>query len=364
MATPSPPPTSAAPGFERISGAHTDIGAFETQQAGGVERLFTPGDDTVDLRGVDLESLPGALGTQALAGNDTIHLSTTQNRGELFLAGTGDDVVTGGSAGDRIAGEAGDDLLIGGGQADVLRGGPGNDVLHGRRGLDELHGGARGYGAGVEVGGSVASILSATIVGNSTGGAPGVGGIDVSRASFAPAVENSIIAQNSGTTADVLGRINSDGHNLFSQLDITGPQPTDIVLPDANLGALADNGGPTLTMAPLPGSAALDAGSDADAIGPTDQRGTGFARISGGHRHRRVRDAAGRRARAPVHARRRHGRPARGRSRAPPGRPRHASARRQRHDSSLDDAEPRRAVPRRHGRRRGDRWLGRRPHRR
>ena len=142
---------------------------------------------------------------------------------------------------------------------------------------------ARGYGAGVEVGGSVASILSATIVGNSTGGAPGVGGIDVSRAPFAPAVENSIIAQNSGTTADVLGRINSDGHNLFSQLDITGQQPSDIVLPDANLGALADNGGPTLTMAPHPGSVALDAGSDADAIGPTDQRGTGFARISGGH---------------------------------------------------------------------------------
>ena len=129
-------------GFVRISGGHVDIGAFETQQAGGPERLFTPGDDTVDLRGVDLELLPGALGTQALAGNDTIHLSTTQNRGELFLAGKGDDVVTGGSAGDRIAGEAGDDVLIGGGQADVLRGGPGNDVLHGRRGLDELYGGA------------------------------------------------------------------------------------------------------------------------------------------------------------------------------------------------------------------------------
>ena len=74
-------------GFARISGGHVDIGAFETQQAGGPERLFTPGGDTVYLRGVDLARLPGALGTQALAGNDTIHLSTTQNRGELFLAG-------------------------------------------------------------------------------------------------------------------------------------------------------------------------------------------------------------------------------------------------------------------------------------
>jgi hypothetical protein len=129
-------------GFARISGGHTDIGAFETQQAGGVERLFTPGDDVVDLRGVDLALLPGALGTRALAGNDTIRLSTTQNRGETFRAGRGDDVVIGGSAGDRIAGELGDDRLFGSGRADFLRGGPGDDILHGRRGFDELHGGA------------------------------------------------------------------------------------------------------------------------------------------------------------------------------------------------------------------------------
>ena len=54
------------------------------------------------------------------------------------------------------------------------------------------------------------------------------------------------------------------------------------------IGALADNGGPTNTHAVLAGSAALDKGDpafDPNAFGPplaTDQRGTGFARVSGG----------------------------------------------------------------------------------
>jgi len=54
---------------------------------------------------------------------------------------------------------------------------------------------------------------------------------------------------------------------------------------DAVLGPLADNGGPTLTMALLHGSPALDAGDDALLQRPynlkTDQRG--FARKSGAH---------------------------------------------------------------------------------
>jgi hypothetical protein len=54
------------------------------------------------------------------------------------------------------------------------------------------------------------------------------------------------------------------------------------------LGALADNGGPTNTHAVLTGSAAFDKGDpafDPNAFTPPlafDQRGTGFARVSGG----------------------------------------------------------------------------------
>ena len=54
------------------------------------------------------------------------------------------------------------------------------------------------------------------------------------------------------------------------------------------LGPLANNGGPTQTMALLPGSPAINAGSNALAVDAngnpltTDQRGAGFPRIVGG----------------------------------------------------------------------------------
>ena len=51
---------------------------------------------------------------------------------------------------------------------------------------------------------------------------------------------------------------------------------------DPMLGPLQDNGGPTFTHKPLPGSPALDAGDNtiaADAGLTTDQRGAGFARV-------------------------------------------------------------------------------------
>jgi hypothetical protein len=60
-----------------------------------------------------------------------------------------------------------------------------------------------------------------------------------------------------------------------------------VTLPDDTLdadplpGALADNGGPTATMALDPESPAIDAGKD-NADLAFDQRVEGFARISGG----------------------------------------------------------------------------------
>ncbi|MGH7264763.1 MAG: choice-of-anchor Q domain-containing protein, partial [Candidatus Rokuibacteriota bacterium] len=51
------------------------------------------------------------------------------------------------------------------------------------------------------------------------------------------------------------------------------------------LGPLRDNGGPTLTMAPFPGSPLIDTGDNAHAATQgltTDQRGAGFARIVDG----------------------------------------------------------------------------------
>jgi hypothetical protein len=91
-------------------------------------------------------------------------------------------------------------------------------------------------------------------------------------------VEASIIAHNEAPSSgyDVWGVFNSAGFNLIQQpggssgwiasgigADLTGLEP--------HLGPLQDNGGPTLTMALLPGSPAIDAGNS---FGLTnDQRG-------------------------------------------------------------------------------------------
>jgi hypothetical protein len=80
------------------------------------------------------------------------------------------------------------------------------------------------------------------------------------------------ISVASGTT------FRSLGHNLFSDSpdvnldpDIS-LDPTDLINTDPLLGSLAPNGGPTDTMALLPGSPAIDAGTSVSGV-TTDQRG-------------------------------------------------------------------------------------------
>ena len=81
-------------------------------------------------------------------------------------------------------------------------------------------------------------------------------------------------------------------HNLI-ETAITGSGSntlTGTIMADPKLGPLANNGGPTQTMALLAGSPAINAGSNALAVDPsnngqpltTDQRGVPFARIAGG----------------------------------------------------------------------------------
>ena len=65
-----------------------------------------------------------------------------------------------------------------------------------------------------------------------------------------------------------------------------GGTQTGVTAEALKLGPLADNGGPTLTHALLPGSVALDAGVAAADLpefpgSEYDQRGVGYARISG-----------------------------------------------------------------------------------
>ncbi len=135
-------------------------------------------------------------------------------------------------------------------------------------------------------------IANSTIVGNS-----GVtsGGMYVYSSSDTHVV-NTLIADNTGASPEISGRVYSLGYNLIRNR--TGAQidgntaGTDIYDADPRLAALADNGGPTLTMALQADSPALNAGSECVlVIGgcdgfpnvalTTDQRGAGYSRARG-----------------------------------------------------------------------------------
>ena len=150
-------------------------------------------------------------------------------------------------------------------------------------------------GGGIDAGAEPVRVINSTIVRNT---AVAVGGVLVFSAPLT--IENSIIAENttnSGTSSDVirvrtdapltinnslignadgLGTINGNVGNLFG----TEANPLDPML-----GDLADNGGPTLTHALLPGSPAINGGDNARAIDADgnpltfDQRGEAFDRV-------------------------------------------------------------------------------------
>ena len=134
-------------------------------------------------------------------------------------------------------------------------------------------------------------VYNTTITGNS-GASSNVaaGGILVGApvGTLVATITNSIIAGNTGTTADV-SRFNNA--NVIAHSDLLGTALSATYAGNGNvfsdapgLGALANNGGPTLTMLPQAGSPALGAGNAA--LVPsgvtTDQRGAGFPRVTNG----------------------------------------------------------------------------------
>ncbi len=82
---------------------------------------------------------------------------------------------------------------------------------------------------------------------------------------------NSVLCSNA-PGGNCAGTIQDAGHNLSSDASCNFTNVGSLNNTDPSLGPLADNGGPTLTMALLPGSPAIDAG-DTAAAPLTDQRG-------------------------------------------------------------------------------------------
>ena len=125
-------------------------------------------------------------------------------------------------------------------------------------------------GGGIQLGDntSVVTLSGSIVSGNSSGVA---GAADFGLYSALPSDTGSITATNS-LIGEVDSRITVNGTNNVSS---TNPM----------LGALANNGGPTKTMALLTGSPAIDAGPNPVATfsgNEFDQRGAGYARLVGG----------------------------------------------------------------------------------
>jgi hypothetical protein len=140
--------------------------------------------------------------------------------------------------------------------------------------------------------GAYESSLTLTVTGCTITGNLGTGHLEGGVVIDGPLVvanlRNTIVAGNTADGfPDVNGAINSQGHNLIGDgTGGSGYDATDLVGTSSNpidpkLGPLADNGGPTQTMALLPGSPAINSGDNTDAPA-FDQRGPGYARIVNG----------------------------------------------------------------------------------
>jgi len=135
---------------------------------------------------------------------------------------------------------------------------------------------------------SVASIAGGFAIRNSTlrGASFVTGAVTNTTAVF----ENSILEALDPADDPVSTTVGAGGAFEISHSILSGALPAAATDGGGNLegtapqlGALADNGGPTQTRVPQPGSPAIDAGAPAFTAPPAfDQRGTGFARVTFG----------------------------------------------------------------------------------
>src|SRR5262249_45281780 len=118
--------------------------------------------------------------------------------------------------------------------------------------------------------GGTLTVTNSTLSNNS-GGYTGGG---INNYSGMLTVYDIILAGNSAATGpDLAGALTYEGRNLIgSSAGGSGFPGSDLLDVNPLLGPLQDNGGPTPTMALLPGSPAIDAGDNTNAPA-TDQRG-------------------------------------------------------------------------------------------
>ena len=152
-----------------------------------------------------------------------------------------------------------------------------NSTLSGNRAAPlSLYDGGFGDGGGIYNNEGRLTINNGTLSGNSA--TISGGGIYNMTTQATATLQNSIVA-SSPSGGNCSGTVSSNGYNLSSDGTCNFNRPGDLNNHNPLLGPLQNNGGPTQTMALLPGSPAIDGGNPSgctDSQGhllKTDQRG-------------------------------------------------------------------------------------------
>jgi hypothetical protein len=207
--------------------------------------------------------LPGNGGGLALQAGGTLTGVTVSSN----TAGAGGPAVTFG--GIPATGGQGGGLITNGGMLTVQ-----NSTFNGNKagkGSDSFSFAGPGGGGGAIYSNAGLDLRHVTVAGNAggdSGTGPGPGGTGtggLKAVGGTATLANSIVTGNGASNCE--GTIADGGNNLSSGGICPGANS------DPMLGPLADNGGPTKTMAPADGSAAIDFVPAAAGCLPTDQRG-------------------------------------------------------------------------------------------
>ena len=271
--------TGVNPGDVRISGVTITGGNSEDGQSGAGAILVGGGSLTLESVHVSnnrtvFVSFDNGLGNgggivfnggtnhrilnSTISGNQGGHCGGIQhNVGTLAIANS---TIANNSTNELFASGGGGGLCVFGGTLSLR-----NVTITGNR---------ASYGGGIEQVGGTIDMGNSILAGNSAAGfSPNPPEIDTSGGAFT-SVGNNLVGDSAGDAFNTGTPVSYHWTDILDTLPVLGP--------------LQLNGGPTPTKALLPGSPAINAGANSQAIDPfdgspltTDQRGFGFARLAG-----------------------------------------------------------------------------------
>lgn len=275
--TPPYPLPPAGPGGSGIGGAVCNLGTVSIASSAFVGNSVSGGNGASGPSGVSsfppsyppsTMGSPGSAGGLA-SGGAVYNQGTASAVNSTFASNTargGAGGMGGSGGGTQVRGSSGRDGGAGGDGGSALGGGisGGIALTNCTLAFNSATGGAGALGGS----GGYCAYPPGT---NGAPGANGVNGVAGGGGINGGSCLNTLLAANA-SGGNGYGNVADLGHNLSSDGSCNFTNAGSLNNTDPKLGPLADNGGPTLTLALLPGSPAIDAGDTATAPS-TDQRG-------------------------------------------------------------------------------------------